>query len=280
MQRLATAFVATTVLLTLLFTVPPPWFFVLAVIVVEWAVFEYVGILRVAAPGAPLRALLVLVPVAAVALMLATEGQTGGGVTGLFAGAPLVLAFGLMMTVVVGAVVLLGRTPIAEALATFGAFGLGLPYFALAALALARLQEIDPWLLFLGFAIIFLGDTAAYYVGRRVGRHKMAPVVSPNKSWEGAAAGLLAGVAAAAVWGWWRLGEVSPGLLAVAVATAVAAQLGDLVESILKRAAGVKDSGRSLPGHGGILDRADATFFALPVLLAGVWLLGPERLLP
>jgi phosphatidate cytidylyltransferase len=285
MQRLATGLIATAILLTALFLLPPAWFFAGSILVVEWAALEYVGILRIAAPGAPLRALLVLAPLAAVGLMLATAapGTLGGGAGGIDLGASLhlrVLLVAVPMTVVVGAVVLLGKTPVAEALPALGAFGFGLPYFALAAFALGRLQEIDPWILFLGFAIVFLGDTAAYYVGSRIGRRKMAPRISPNKSWEGAAASLAAALGAAAVWGWWRLGEVSPGLLLVALATALAAQVGDLVESMLKRALGVKDSGQTLPGHGGMLDRADATFFALPVLLLGVWLLGPETLVP
>ena len=284
MQRLATGLIATAILLTALFLLPPAWFFAASLLVVEWAVLEYVGMLRVAAPGAPLRALLVLAPLAAVGLMLATaEPGWAGAAGGIDLDASLhlrVLFVAVPLTVVVGAVVLLGKTPVPEALPALGAFGFGLPYFALAGFALGRLQELDPWLLFLGFAIVFLGDTAAYYFGSRFGRRKMAPRISPNKSWEGAAASLVAALAAAAVWGWWRLGEVSAGLLVVALATALAAQVGDLVESMLKRALGVKDSGQSLPGHGGILDRADATFFALPVLLLGVWLLGPETLIP
>lgn len=281
MQRLATALVATLILLAVVFLVPPPWFFACALLVVEWAVLEYVGILRVAAPGAPLRGLLVLVPLAAVGLMLATAPPGAGVPAELLAGGQVrVLATALALTLAAGTAVLFGRTPIPEALPALGAVAFGLPYFALAAVGLARLQEIDPWVLFLGFAVVFLGDTAAYYVGRRFGRRKLAPTVSPNKSWEGAAAGLLTGVLAAAVWAWWRLGEVSPAFLALAVATAVAAQVGDLIESMLKRASGVKDSGSSLPGHGGILDRADATFFAVPVLLLGIWLIGPEALVP
>ncbi|HEX2165458.1 MAG TPA: phosphatidate cytidylyltransferase [Thermoanaerobaculia bacterium] len=281
MKRLATGLVGAAVLLTALFLLPPWWFFVASLVVVEWAVVEYVGIFRSVAPGAPLRALLALVPLAAVVVMLATQPTPAAAPAELLAATQSsLLAFGLFLTVVAGTVVLLGRTPVPEAIAAFGAFGFGVPYFALAAVALGRLAAIDPWLLFLGFAIVQLGDTAAYYVGSRIGRHRLAPVVSPKKSWEGAAAGLVTALAAAAAWSWWRLGEVSPGLLALAVATAVAAQIGDLVESLLKRASGVKDSGRSLPGHGGILDRADATFFALPVLLLGVWLLGPETLVP
>jgi phosphatidate cytidylyltransferase len=247
-QRLATALVATVILLALVFLVPSRWFFGMAILVVEWAVLEYVGILRTALPRAPLRSLLVLVPLAAVALMLATAAP-GAGVPPeyLESGHLRVLATALALTVVAGAVVLFGRTPIPEALPALGAVAFGLPYFALAALALGRLQAIDPWVLFLGFAVVFLGDTAAYYVGRRFGRRKLAPVVSPNKSWEGAAAGLVAGVLTAAVWAWWRLGEVSPAFLAVAVATAVAAQVGDLIESMLKRASGSRTPATPFP---------------------------------
>jgi phosphatidate cytidylyltransferase len=277
MQRLLTALVATPVLLTAVFLLPAGWFFALAVLVVDWAALEYVGLVRPGAPGAPLKVLLVLVPPAAVGLWLATAatGPVPSQVVSLQA-----LAAGLVLTVGVGALVLLARTPVHEALPAIGALAFGLPYFSLAALGLGRLQQIDPWLLFLGFAIVFLGDTAAFYVGSRYGRHKMAPVVSPNKSWEGAVAGLVTGLLAAAVWSWLRLGAVLPELLVVALATSVAAQVGDLVESMLKRGSGVKDSGRTFPGHGGILDRADATFFAMPVLLLGVWLLGPETLVP
>jgi phosphatidate cytidylyltransferase len=277
MQRLLTALVATPALLAAVFLLPGEWFFVLTVLVVEWAVVEYVRLVRPAAPGAPLGALVLLVPLAALALLLATTAPATLPAT--VANLRL-LAAGLVLTVGVGSLVLLARTPVHETLPAFGAFAFGLPYFSLAALGLSRLQQLDPWLLFLGFAIIFLGDTGAFYVGRRFGRHKMAPVVSPNKSWEGAVAGLVTGLLAAAVWGWFRLGSVAPELLALALATGVAAQVGDLVESMLKRGSGVKDSGRMLPGHGGLLDRADALFFAVPVLLFGVWLLGAETLIP
>ena len=281
MQRLLTAAVGIPLLLAAIFLLPGDWFFAVTVLIIDWAALEFVRLVRPQAPAAPLHALLVLVPAAALGLALATEGAgrpwTAGAPTE--AALPLVGA-GLLLTVGIGCLVLLGRTPVGEALPAVGAFAFGVPYFALGILAIYRLRQLDPWLLLLGFAVVFVGDTAAFYVGRRFGRRKLAPVVSPNKSWEGAAAGLAAAVASAAAWGWWRLGEVGPELLAVALATAVAAQLGDLVESMLKRGSGIKDSGRLLPGHGGVLDRADAALFALPTLLFVIWLLGPERLMP
>ncbi|MFP5288155.1 MAG: phosphatidate cytidylyltransferase, partial [Thermoanaerobaculia bacterium] len=129
---------------------------------------------------------------------------------------------------------------------------------------------------FLLMAIVWLGDTAAYYVGSRIGRHKMAPTISPKKSWEGAAAGFFTGVAAAAVWSALRMDRIDLRILAVASLTAAAAQIGDLVESMIKRGAGVKDSGTVLPGHGGVLDRLDAMLFAAPVLLFSLWLFQVE----
>jgi phosphatidate cytidylyltransferase len=131
------------------------------------------------------------------------------------------------------------------------------------------LHEISRhWLMF-GLMINWVGDTGAYYIGRRFGRHKLAPVVSPGKSWEGAAASLVSGVLFGVIYlplairgtSW-----LSAALLAIAAN--VAGQIGDLAESAIKRSAQVKDSGSLLPGHGGMLDRLDSTMFALPVLYA------------
>ncbi|HEX2252952.1 MAG TPA: phosphatidate cytidylyltransferase [Thermoanaerobaculia bacterium] len=273
MQRLATAAVGVPLLLLAVFLLPDLGFLALVVLVIDAAALEYVRLVRPWAPHAPLRGLLAIVPAAAVGLVLLTAPEATG-VTDLG-----MLAAGLLLTVGVGTLVLLGGTPVNEALPALGAFAFGVPYFTLAIFAIYRLKSLDPWLVVLGLAVIFLGDTAAYYVGRRLGRHKLAPVVSPNKSWEGSAAGLAAAVGAAAVWGWLRLGEVPLELLAVAALTGMVAQIGDLVESMLKRGSGVKDSGQLLPGHGGVLDRADAVLFAFPVLLAGIWWIGPELLI-
>ena len=122
------------------------------------------------------------------------------------------------------------------------------------------------WLLFT-LAGTSACDTGAYAVGRLIGRHQMAPRVSPNKTWEGAIGGLVAAVAAMAVAGWLLDLEVAPWQYSVVgVVVAVVAQAGDLVESALKRAADVKDSGSIMPGHGGLLDRIDSIIFALPAV--------------
>lgn len=152
--------------------------------------------------------------------------------------------------------------------AAWGAAYLGLPAGVLLRWRLA--EPLAPVVWFL--VIIWASDTAAYFIGLAAGRHRLAPRVSPGKSWEGAVAGVVAavgvGTAAAQAFG------LGPGAGAVmGVVISVTAQAGDLFESAMKRRAGVKDSGALLPGHGGILDRFDGVFLAAPVayLVVKVW---------
>ncbi len=139
--------------------------------------------------------------------------------------------------------------------------------------AIVELQARSPWLVLAAMAIVWIADTAAYFAGRAFGRRKLAPQVSPGKTWEGVYGGLaavaiyaLALVPLAADGGY--AGAVTPVAVIVwvgcAVALAALSVVGDLCESLLKRQAGVKDSGRLLPGHGGILDRVDALLAAMP----------------
>jgi phosphatidate cytidylyltransferase len=122
------------------------------------------------------------------------------------------------------------------------------------------------WILFL-LTVIFMSDTGAFYCGRFFGKRKLYSSVSPNKTWAGALGGLSAGVISGLLFSTlFRLGAfpLEAGLLAGSLS--VCGQVGDLVESMLKRTAGVKDSGRMLPGHGGLLDRVDGVLFAVPLL--------------
>ena len=143
------------------------------------------------------------------------------------------------------------------------------------------------WVLYL-LLIVWAGDIFAYFVGRALGRHLMAPRISPKKTWEGAAASVAASLLVGSLLFTYSLpissfllrvglierrdglfGLEKPEWLPIVVLTIavnIAAQLGDLVESLIKRGAGVKDSGTILPGHGGMLDRIDALLFAAPVL--------------
>lgn len=144
----------------------------------------------------------------------------------------------------------------------------GVVYVPLPLSALVLLYSSDngaAWI-FLVLAVVFSGDTAAFYVGRTWGRRKLCPAVSPGKTIEGAVGGVAGSVVAGSIVKLLALPEL-PWQEAVLlfVAAAVLGQAGDLFESILKRTSGVKDSGRLLPGHGGFLDRIDALLFAAPV---------------
>jgi phosphatidate cytidylyltransferase len=137
------------------------------------------------------------------------------------------------------------------------------------------LRELNPHWLMYALLVNWAGDMGAYYVGRRWGRHKMAPRISPHKSWEGAVASVAASVLIAGAY----LLRFVPGVavaqaVALTVAANAAGQLGDLTESAMKRGAGVKDSGAMLPGHGGFLDRVDSTLFSLPLIYAYLKLAG------
>ena len=125
-------------------------------------------------------------------------------------------------------------------------------------------------------ALVWAADSGAYFAGRHLGKHKLAPTISPNKTVEGAVGGLLAGVAVAIGLGLWAgAGSAQLPALALVAALAVAVSIvGDLVESLLKRQAGVKDSGHLIPGHGGILDRIDGVLAAVPVFVVGKGILG------
>jgi len=131
------------------------------------------------------------------------------------------------------------------------------------------LRLINPHWLMIALLVSWAGDTAALYVGRAFGRHKLAPRVSPSKTWEGTTGSVIGGVAAAGIYAHYLI-PVEPlwRVLIVAAAGNIAGQLGDLCESAFKRGAGMKDSGTTLPGHGGWLDRIDSSLFSIPVVYA------------
>ena len=186
--------------------------------------------------------------------------------------------------------ILMRRTQLAGAYPAAAASAFAFTYIALPMAMLVQLRQQVAgafWLLYL-LLVVWAGDIFAYFVGRSLGRHLMSPRISPKKTWEGAAASLAASLLigillfshALQISSFFlRVGlierrdglfglekpEILP-IILLTIALNIAAQLGDLVESLIKRGAGVKDSGSILPGHGGMLDRIDALLFAAPVL--------------
>lgn len=194
------------------------------------------------------------------------------GVFGLVAGVLLLFLPGkdfafLVLIAILALALALRSRDMAEVLPSGAALLFGVVYVFGSLRCGIDLRGISQYWLFFALSLNWVGDIAALYVGRALGRHKLAPRVSPAKSWEGAVASTVASV----VYGALYFPRLLPSVplaeaLGLAAIANIAGQLGDLCESALKRGAGVKDSGTLLPGHGGWLDRVDSTLFALPVV--------------
>ena len=158
--------------------------------------------------------------------------------------------------------------------------GLGLDLLWICAHGLLYLhRDLGGEILLFALTLVCFADIGAYFGGRRFGKHKLAPAISPGKTWEGVAGGLAANLLwmSLVFWAVTRLWPVAPGLdllwfILVGFATSAISVVGDLFESVVKREAGVKDSGTLLPGHGGILDRIDGVIAASPVFVSGLFL--------
>ena len=264
MARILTAAVLIPLVILLLFRAPFWLVTVATAAVAILACWEYLGLAD--ASGAQTPRWLVLLAVAALFAI------NFFGPEMLMAGFS-ALAFALFVWVAF-------RSPLERVLmdASTSVFGLLYIGLALVTIPLIWAQEHGPSLLLLLFCVVWSGDIAALYVGRSLGRRKLAPKLSPGKTWEGSlasVAGSLIATMLLVLLGQWMVRHSLPGLsyegswahwLLLAVVLNIAAQVGDLVESALKRGAKVKDSGSLLPGHGGVLDRIDALLLAAPVL--------------
>jgi len=151
----------------------------------------------------------------------------------------------------------------------------GLAVLSLAWIALSRMRmnwELGSWWVLYALAIVWVADSGAYFAGMRWGRRKLAPRVSPGKTWVGLFGGIAAVALLAVVATHWLLRPM-PQLVLISMVVALYSVVGDLTESLFKRYAGLKDSGALIPGHGGVLDRFDSLLAAAPVLMLGASLL-------
>jgi phosphatidate cytidylyltransferase len=266
MRRILTAVILVPIVLFLVFLSPKqPLIWMAGVfLVAALALWEYLGIADAMGAKTPRVVVEVFLAVLLAAIFRRPDLM-----------APVIASLTLILFVVCAF-----RSPVNRALAdtAYSVFGLLYIGLSMATLYLLSTQENGPsLLLFLLFAV-WAGDIAALYIGRAFGRFKLAPTLSPNKTWEGSIASVAGSilVTCGLLWASHALADRSIDLLSypgtmlhwieLAVLVNIGAQLGDLVESAIKRGAGVKDSGRLLPGHGGVLDRIDALLLAAPVL--------------
>jgi phosphatidate cytidylyltransferase len=250
--RILSALVLLTVVVGTVWFLPPVGTLILALVAAMLAFVEYANIAEALETRVP-RAV-------CTAAVLGACAALGGGYLRL----DVVL---LTMVIVVGALaVASGRPGPAilrdSAAAVLPVIYIGLPLGALA--AVRTLAGREALLLLMGTIVI--SDSAQYYTGRAFGRRPLAPAISPKKTIEGAIGGMIFGTAAMATGGHYLFPAASLPMLVLVSATVTALGIvGDLFESLLKRSAGVKDSGAIIPGHGGVLDRIDSWLFAAPV---------------
>jgi phosphatidate cytidylyltransferase len=267
MKRLLTALILIPLVLLLIF-LGPRWLVALAVAAVAaLAAWEFLGLAKSSGANPPRVAVLVAIAALFAANFAWDQRDQIAAILGILSLALLVYCTFFRPV----------EQMLADAsISIFCLFYIGMTLVTLPAL---REESNGPSLVAFLLCVVWAGDTTALYVGRAWGRHKMAPSLSPNKTWEGAlgslassllAAGALLGLAHLFATQWDKVWLSYPEdlwyWLGLAVLVNVAAQVGDLAESALKRSAGVKDSGSLLPGHGGVLDRIDALLLAAPVL--------------
>ena len=269
--RVITAFVLLAGLLSAVFLLPPEAWLVLVSLICAGASWEWGGLARFSQ-----RQRIVFSTLMAAACLIV------GGASGLFGQlqrAPIPVG-GFY---VAGLLFWLGAAPFWlkrkwRLGSVPSAVAVGVVVLLPPALAMAHLRLVDPWLLLGAIAAVSVADIAAYFTGRAFGRHKLAPEISPGKTWEGAGGAVIGvcvfGLAIALTTTVEAVRSIPlPILLPLLVAYAAVSIQGDLFESLLKRQAGLKDSGSILPGHGGILDRIDSLTSTLPLVgLAALWL--------
>ncbi|MHB8666996.1 MAG: phosphatidate cytidylyltransferase [Burkholderiales bacterium] len=265
--RVITALVLLVLFLAALFWLSPRAWAAFAAVLVLPAAWEWAKLIKLGRIGCSLY--VVLVAAACASLSGWWQGDAALGQRG--AHIALYLLAGLFWTVAVPLCLWRSWLPRARWLGALTGLVVLVPTW----LALVELRGLGPLLLLLLMAVAWISDTAAYFAGRRFGRHKLAPSISPGKTWEGVGGAVLAVSAYAALWSFTgqayfpqllqstRFGAF--GVLLLLWLLTAAGIYGDLFESAMKRRAGVKDSGVLVPGHGGVLDRIDALTAVLPL---------------
>lgn len=260
--RVVTAIILVAVLLLVLFVLPPvaaALAVAAAVLAGAWEWSRFLGLVRTL----PRVAYVGLVGLAGALVLLTTELTTDPRPLLWVALAWWGLAF---------AWVLRFPRPIGQQLAALCGLAVLLPLWLVLSVLVTRPGD-GPLLVLLLLLIVWAADIGAYFAGRAFGRVKLAPQVSPGKTWEGVLGGLVAATLVAAAGAHW-LSLPLAGLLLLTPALVMISVLGDLTVSMFKRNAGLKDSGRLFPGHGGILDRIDSLSAAAPLFLLGLGWLG------
>jgi phosphatidate cytidylyltransferase len=185
----------------------------------------------------------------------------------------LISSGGVMFLLIAGMIQAIGKEPPEKLFSTYtklfwGVMYIGMLYpfvFQLGNKSSYNIHGGD-WLLFL-FGILWVGDTAAMFVGKACGKRKLAPAVSPNKTVEGFIGGIIGAIAIGIIMYYWKFSSLEMyHMILIAVGCSVFGQLGDLVESMWKRSLSIKDSSALIPGHGGVLDRFDSLLFAAPFM--------------
>lgn len=275
--RIATAAVLIPIVIALGWWGPPPLLAAVACAVAILALFELFGL----GDKVGLRAFKKWTYFCAALIFysqysegLADTRSFSGGISVVRNAAAGLLSLDAALLVFVFGCVALGlatRRPLIEVLPAIAMSSLGISFVALPFSYIVRVNEIErvgKQLVLFTLVLVWAGDMLAYFVGKSFGRVKMAPALSPKKTWEGAIANVIASALVAVVFArWMQLDALT--LIAIAAAANIAGQAGDLIESAYKRGASVKDSGALLPGHGGMLDRIDSLILAAPV----VWIL-------
>ncbi len=255
-QRIITALVAGALLLVVLFAVPAMAARLVIAAVILLAAWEWTGFLSLRA-AAVRTGYVVLIAT----LLAALEWLLGRGLIG----APALLIVAMLWWTAAFVWIFFYPTPVPRALAAVAGVFVLLP--AWLALDLVYLQS--PAQLLFMLVIIWSADVGAYFAGRRFGRVKLAPRVSPGKTWEGVIGGLLL-VGVLAGLGAWVSGFEASVLVPFCVAVALVSIVGDLTVSVFKRSVGMKDSGTLFPGHGGLLDRIDSVAAGSPLFALGI----------